>query len=219
MSKNSIFIILSLLLLFILFYKSFWLSIVGVVILGIMNYLYFRKPKDYPLLNKDFIYDPTTNLVSAIYFRHHLTEDFQKAKRNNKPLSILVFDIDHFKEINLNLGFRFGDLLLYEIAQIVTSCLRTSDVLSYFGGDEFGVILADIDKENAVKVGERIRNRLTSSPLTISVDGREEKIHFTISMGGATLTPEMETPLDLLERARLNLEKARRQGGNNFIFE
>ncbi len=216
------FLFLSIILCIFLFIKTFWTSIIGIVLIIIMNFLYYRKLKKFTpksLSSESLIYDPLTGLVNSAYFRHHLTEDFLKAKRKNRPLSILMFDIDHFKDINLNLGYHFGDLLLKEIAQIVSSCIRTSDVFSYFGGDNFGIILNDTDQDCGKKIGERIINKLTSSPIVIKVNKREEKIHFTISMAGASLSSDLETPLDLLNKVRKNLEKAKIQGGNTFIFE
>lgn len=215
------FLFLSIILCIFLFIKTFWISIIGIILLIIMNLLYYRKLKEFvpKSLSEALIYDPLTGLVNLGYFRHHLIEDFLKAKRKDRPLSILMFDIDHFKDINLNLGYYFGDLLLKEIAQIVNSCIRNSDVFSYFGGDNFGIILNDTDQNSGKKIGERIINKLTSSPVTIKVNEREEKIHFTISMAGAYLSPDLETPLDLLNKVRKNLEKAKLQGGNTFIFE
>lgn len=219
--KKLSFLFLSIILGILLFIGSLWSAIIGVILLIFLNFLYFKNLKEEApkLLAENLMYDPITGLVSSIYFRHHLMEDFQRAKRTNKPLSILIFDIDHFKEINMNLGFRFGDLILKEVAQLVNTCIRTSDVFSYFGGDEFAIILTDADSNTGKMIGERITNRLTSSPITISVDDKKEKIHFTISMGGSTLSSDMETPLDLLDKTRQNLERAKKQGGNNFIFE
>lgn len=215
------FLFLSIILCILLFTKTLWGSISGIVLLIIMNFLYYREFKDKisKSLVENLIYDPITGLVNSLYFRHHLTEDFFKAKRTKKPLSLLIFDIDHFRDININLGYRFGDLLLKEIAQIVNSCIRTSDVFSYFGADDFGIILNDADQNVGRMIGERIFNKLTSSPIVISINDKEEKIHFTISMGGCFLSSDIETPVDLLDKARRNLERAKSQGGNTFIFE
>ncbi|MCS7202539.1 MAG: GGDEF domain-containing protein [Dictyoglomus sp.] len=215
------FLFLSIILCVFLFIKTLWASLGGVALLIIMNLLYSKQSREKisKSLSENLIYDPITGLVNSVYFRHHLTEDFLKAKRMNKSLSILIFDIDHFKDINKNLGYRFGDLLLKEVANIVNSCIRTSDVFSYFGADDFGIILNDTDQKRGKMIGERIINKLTSSPIVISINNKEEKIHFTISMGGCSLSSDMETPLDLLDRARKNLEKAKNQGGNAFIFE
>jgi len=79
--------------------------------------------------------------------------------------------------------------------------------------------LYNSDKETAKMIGERIIKKLTSSPLIISIDERRESIHFTISMGGSTLSDNMDSPLELIDKARLNLEKAKRRGGNEFIFD
>ncbi|MCX7942680.1 MAG: GGDEF domain-containing protein [Dictyoglomaceae bacterium] len=215
------FLFLSIILCILLFIKTLWSFVLGIILLIIMNLLYYRESKEKisKSLAENLIYDPITGLVNSVYFRHHLTEDFLRAKRTNKPLSLLIFDIDHFRDININLGFRFGDLLLKEIAQIVNSCIRTSDVFSYFGADDFGIILNDTEQNNGKMIGERIISKLTSSPVVISINDKKEKIHFTISMGGCSLSSDMETPLDLLDRARRNLEKAKNQGGNAFIFQ
>jgi diguanylate cyclase (GGDEF)-like protein len=216
-----LFPLLSIILVILLFQDYDWSSIVGLLIICFLNFLYFKniKREGLNLISEDLIYDPVTNLFSSNYFRYHLMEDFQRAKRTKTNLSLLIFDIDHFKEININLGFRFGDLVLKEVAQLANNCIRTSDVLSYLGGDEFGVILYNSDKETAKMIGERIIKKLTSSPLIISIDERRESIHFTISMGGSTLSDNMDSPLELIDKARLNLEKAKRRGGNEFIFD
>lgn len=103
------------------------------------------------------ITDKLTGLFNRTVIDSLLQIEMDRSNRNNKPLSILVFDIDHFKKINDKYGHDKGDYVLKTVADIVKITLRKSDYIIRWGGEEFLVILPETNLENAINVAEKIR--------------------------------------------------------------
>ncbi len=101
--------------------------------------------------------DPLTGLSNRREFFVRVDEELKRIKRNNGDLSILLIDVDHFKKVNDSYGHDVGDFVLIELAKIITSCLRETDLAARLGGEEFGVFLPDTPMEGAFWVAERIR--------------------------------------------------------------
>ena len=156
--------------------------------------------------------DPLTGLFN----RNHLSVlagSLRSAVARGVPASLMMFDIDHFKRVNDTHGHLAGDRVLVSIAEELTRNARKSDVPCRYGGDEFLVLLADMDAAAAAGVAERLREAVSSTPV---VSG-EQRISVTISVGVAGLEADQPADLDsLVERVDMALYAAK-QGGRDRV--
>lgn len=118
------------------------------------------KEKDY--LKEVAIRDQLTSLYNHNFFYNRLDEEFERAVRYETPLSLIMLDIDNFKQINDTYGHRMGDVVLKEIAAIVRKGVRKTDIVSRYGGEEFSVILPHTMLKGAVEEAERLRDLVAS---------------------------------------------------------
>lgn len=157
--------------------------------------------------------DELTGIWNRRYFRRQLSWECERARTFNVPLSLLLFDIDEFKEINDSFGHVVGDVVLSELCGAVREALRPTDTLARFGGDEFAVILPHTDRARAVTVAERLLARVRS--LTIPTD-EEGAIRCSVSIGLAELEPGDAGATDLIRRADEQLYHSKRHGKNRY---
>lgn len=150
--------------------------------------------------------DGLTGLHNRRSFEEKLKEEFERARRYNLPLSLLMLDADRFKEFNDSCGHPAGDHLLKEIALILKQSARANDLVARYGGDEFAVILPNTDSKVAFHLAERLR-RATKM---LCAEGRP----VTISVGVAAMKPEIQDPHALLVAADNALYDAKRKGRN-----
>jgi diguanylate cyclase (GGDEF)-like protein len=141
--------------------------------------------------------DPLTGLANRRQMIEQLDREFSRARRYQRPLSLLYLDLDGFKAINDHFGHLFGDEVLSNAAVSMRSVLRSTDLLARIGGDEFAVLLPETDLKGAVGVANKLRRALLafSGHLGTAVPT------LTFSAGVAQLLPEDETIDDLLARA------------------
>jgi diguanylate cyclase (GGDEF)-like protein len=158
--------------------------------------------------------DELTGIGNKRWLRRQLPHEVERAQVYNFPLSVLMFDVDDFKEINDRYGHTVGDVVLSEMCGVVRDSLRPPDVFARFGGDEFAVILPHTDIEGARVVAERILNRVRA--VAIAGDD-EEPIRCTVSIGGACYRPG-DSAADLLRRADERLYAAKRSGKNRYTL-
>jgi two-component system cell cycle response regulator len=147
----------------------------------------------------------------VIYDR--LTEELERARRYRYPLTVVLCDLDHFKEINDTYGHLAGDAVLREGAAVLRRCLRTTDLLGRYGGEEFLAVLPQVDLDSACLAAERLRKGLESSPVRLS-SGAEVRI--TASFGVAS-RDELQGPLGtdlLVSLADRRLYEAKAAGRN-----
>ncbi len=157
--------------------------------------------------------DDLTGIWNRRYFRRQLPQEIERARTFNVPLSLLLFDIDEFKQINDSFGHVIGDVVLSELCGCVRETLRPTDVLARYGGDEFAVILPHTDLRGATRVAERILSRLAA--LTIPTD-EEGAIQCSVSIGIAEFRREDTVANDLVRRADERLYLSKRQGKNRY---
>jgi diguanylate cyclase (GGDEF)-like protein len=157
--------------------------------------------------------DDLTGIWNKRYFRRYLPQELERARTFNIPLSLLLFDIDEFKQINDNFGHVIGDVVLSELCGVVRETLRPTDILARFGGDEFAIILPHTDAAGAVAVAERVLRRVRA--LTIPAD-EEGAIRCSISIGIAEFHYNDTTANDLIRRADERLYLSKRQGKNRY---
>jgi diguanylate cyclase (GGDEF)-like protein len=165
--------------------------------------------------------DPLTGIHNRRYFDERLDEEISRSLRENKTLSCLFLDIDHFKQVNDIHGHHVGDMVLQEVAKLIKAQMRHSDVLARFGGEEFAVLLTHTDQHLATEIAERIRQQIDSH--IISLDNKTD-LSVTISIGCTTLDSNDETLVtghasqQLLMRADEALYRSKQQGRNQVNF-
>jgi diguanylate cyclase (GGDEF)-like protein len=153
--------------------------------------------------------DELTNVYNGRHFRARLHEEIERAKRGDRPLSLLVIDSDSLKEVNDRYGHEAGNRHLVAIAQAVQSHVRTSDVVARFGGDEFLVLQPDATPEAAALVAERIRVAVAAARV-VAADGMH--VSGTVSIGVAGYPRSASDEDSLFRSADAALYDAKRHG-------
>jgi diguanylate cyclase (GGDEF)-like protein len=161
-------------------------------------------------LQKLAITDGLTRLYNSRSFYSQLEQEIDRIKRYRHPLTLLVLDIDHFKDYNDKYGHLEGDKVLVRFSQIIRSCLRTNDSAYRYGGEEFTVILPETAGEEARTVAQRIRAALEAEPFTPK-DG--EVVTVTISIGVTEYHPKEELST-FIQRADEAMYRSKRSGRN-----
>ncbi|MEZ4360337.1 MAG: GGDEF domain-containing protein [Kofleriaceae bacterium] len=156
--------------------------------------------------------DSATKLFNKRYFLDRLDGELKFALRHGSALSVLMVDLDLFKQVNDRFGHVAGDAVLANVAQIIARSVRNEDVVARFGGEEIGIILRATELEQAITLAERLR-RLVEGAVTRSDDG--QAIRVTISLGAAGIPSQScDTVPELLNAADQALYRAKRQGRN-----
>jgi diguanylate cyclase (GGDEF)-like protein len=157
------------------------------------------------------ITDPLTGLANRRHFSQRLEEELHRARRLNKPLAVIYIDIDHFKMVNDSLGHTAGDQALRHLGEVCHQTLRDIDFIARVGGEEFIAILIDSDLSQAADAAERLRTKVSDSPVLLN-EGAPKTI--TISLGVAALANTDLHGESLLHRADQALYAAKRNGRN-----
>jgi diguanylate cyclase (GGDEF)-like protein len=162
--------------------------------------------------------DAGTQVFNKQYLQDALATEFKFSKIYGRDLSIIYYDLDHFKIVNDTFGHNAGDMILKDSSLIVKNTIRKDDIQARFGGEEFIIILPNTDAKIAFDLADRIRQSVARHVFKIEVDtGGHKKIveHCqTISVGVAQLTPSMKTPEELLETADKKLYTSKQTGRN-----
>ena len=156
-------------------------------------------------------HDPLTGLPNRMLFQDRLQQAIQLARRNGRQVALIWLDLDRYKQINDTLGHRAGDELLLHLAQRLTASVRASDTVARMGGDEFTIVLGDIQcAADAVKVAEKIMETVA---LPINLGGHEVRI---TASGGISLYPDHGSdPAALIRNADLAMYSAKHSGRKN----
>ena len=160
--------------------------------------------------------DGLTGLFNKKFLVDRLSAEFAYCFRHGVKLSLCMVDIDHFKGINDRWGHVAGDSVLAQISRLVHSASRTEDIVCRYGGEEFVVLLREIDERGAARYAERIRRRVERAEFQfIDKDGNQRSIKATISVGLATLgVTRYATIDDFITAADKQLYQAKRTGRN-----
>ena len=153
--------------------------------------------------------DGLTQLYNRRYFNETLEREVNRCRRYKRPLSLVVFDVDHFKKTNDRFGHVAGDALLRQLAQVVRPRLRREDVFARTGGEEFALVLPEVPLSGAVITAEKVREAVAEA--TFSFD--EDVMPCTVSLGAAELDGA-EEPKDIYARADAALYRAKAGGRN-----
>jgi len=163
--------------------------------------------------------DGLTGLSNRRYFNEYIDTEWRQAIRSREAISLLMVDIDHFKQYNDNYGHLAGDEVLRTVAQTVMGCFRRPrDLAARFGGEEFVVVLPQTANDRLQLLAEKVVRAVEALDLPHRASSVAGKV--TISAGGATTTPRNDTSfLSLVETADRALYEAKRTGRNRAITE
>ncbi|MEW6189074.1 MAG: GGDEF domain-containing protein [Actinomycetota bacterium] len=156
--------------------------------------------------------DGLTEVFNHRYFYEHLEKEMERAERYNRPLSLIMMDIDYFKDYNDVCGHKRGDDVLKQMAKMLIETTRKFDVVARYGGDEFTIILPETDKTEALNIAERIRRDVEQ--YAFSFDDSPEKRYLTMSLGIATYPYDAGNVDELVDGADRALYKAKKRGRN-----
>ncbi len=170
-------------------------------------YYPLRNAGMYQLALRSAYQDPLTQVMNRASMEQALPREIGLAQRHGAPLALLVIDVDYFKAINDNYGHLVGDQVLCKVAQVIQDCLRSTDLVYRYGGDEFVVCLPSTPLACAVAVAERIRQSASSASMGV------EGINVGLTIG-ATDVGAGCTLNSAFERADKALFEAKRRGRN-----
>lgn len=160
------------------------------------------------------ITDPVTLLRNHRFFQDQLKVEVARAIRHQRDLSLIMLDIDHFKDFNDQFGHPAGDRLLRAVGTRLTEAVRNLDTVSRYGGEEFAILLPDTPLERAQLVAERVRSMFANNPFLIS---GEHSTLVTISLGIASCPQHAGTAAALVQVADQALYRAKGQGRNQSV--
>ncbi|SLN28510.1 diguanylate cyclase [Pseudooctadecabacter jejudonensis] len=157
--------------------------------------------------------DPLTELSNRRPFLKNLKTEFARARRTQRPLSVAMIDLDHFKQVNDTYGHAAGDAVLRAVSDALILEFRSIDLVGRLGGEEFAVIFPETDLSGAFTACERLRDVVASTPVEVD----DLLINVTASIGIATLQEESENGMALLEEADARLLAAKSAGRNRVL--
>ncbi|MBB3657588.1 two-component system cell cycle response regulator [Rhizobium sp. BK650] len=159
--------------------------------------------------------DPLTGLSNRRYLDNHLNVLFSRSMARGRPLSVLIADIDRFKQVNDTYGHDGGDQVLKEFANRIRSTVRGADLACRYGGEEFVVVMPDTSPEVAAAVAERLRAAIENTPFLLKLSG--ETLNITASFGISSRIASVITPDQLMRQADLALYEAKNTGRNRVV--
>ena len=167
-------------------------------------------------LRAQAVFDELTGAYNRRFLHEQLKVRLGEARRHQTTVSLILFDLDHFKDVNDSFGHLFGDTVLKGTADLVRRRIRKEDILARFGGEEFAVMLPHTDRLGAAVLAERLRK--SAAGHLHSNGGRSQRI--TISLGVASFPlDEAGSVEELIECADLRLYKAKDSGRNRLVFD
>jgi len=167
-------------------------------------------------LHEASVRDPLTGLHNRRHLLDRLAAELGFCARHGAPLSVVLVDIDHFKDVNDAHGHAIGDQVLVKIGDLLTGSVRIEDLVARYGGEEFVVLAPGIGEQQSVALAERLRETIGETAL----DVQGERIAVTVSAGVAccTVHDERQQPPDLIGLADEAMYEAKRQGRNKVVL-
>ncbi|MCR9189593.1 diguanylate cyclase [Marinobacter flavimaris] len=155
--------------------------------------------------------DPLTGLLNRREMSRVLDEELQRARRYQRPMAVLWVDFDHFKDVNDTYGHAAGDSVLRSISRLLLGSVRSVDSIGRFGGEEFVIVLPEMDLEEAQETAERLRRKVAEEPQPL---GNGEAVPLTISVGVAVYPDHGQTASTLCAAADKAMYLAKDRGRN-----
>lgn len=157
--------------------------------------------------------DGLTGLYNRHYLNAHLGNMVKQATKNDRKFALMIMDMDHFKHVNDTYGHDVGDMVLKQLAGMITRAARATDLAARFGGEEFIILMPETDPTAALGAANRMREIVENTPFVI--DGDNKSIKLTVSIGIANLLESRDSAEWLLKRADEALYMAKNSGRNN----
>lgn len=168
-----------------------------------------------PLLQQEAQSDPKTGLLNARYFNKLALEELERARRFDRPVTVIMADLDLLRNVNNTYGHLAGDSVLQGIAQVIQKTLRDYDLAGRFGGEEFVIVLPETELVDARVAAERVRKAIEETPFHISTS--DTPIRVTMSLGVACFPENGTTLTDLTHEADIAVYQAKLQGRNRVV--
>ncbi|MCP4684325.1 MAG: GGDEF domain-containing protein [bacterium] len=159
--------------------------------------------------------DNLTGLANRRYFLRRLEEEIDRAKRYQRSLGLIIFDLDELKSVNDRYGHQAGDAVIKRIGEVLRLSIRSIDVIARYGGDEFCVVMPESDRATCRQFMDRLQRKIVGSKFRF--DQITTDLVFTISQGGAVFPDHGENSEQLIFAADMALLKAKEAGRNKYI--
>jgi len=157
--------------------------------------------------------DSLTGLLNRRALFESIRQEMARALRHRHELSVIILDVDHFKNVNDRYGHAVGDIVLRHVASVTARAVRGTDVLARYGGEEFVIVAPESDRTQALQLAERIRSTLEASEVSVP----HHRLRVTASLGVSTLRADDREPEQILERADMALYAAKESGRNRVV--
>ncbi len=171
------------------------------------------------VLETENITDSLTKVYNRRYLNRRLAEEVARAKRHTLALSILMIDIDHFKQINDTYGHQAGDAILSMLGKLLMAAFRDEDIVARYGGEEFLVICTNTAIDEAALGAERLRGLLAAHPFEIPDGSGNKPFQISVSIGVAGLGANLDDKDKLVKAADQALFRAKREGRNRVAVD
>lgn len=169
-------------------------------------------------LEQEIITDPLTGVFNRRYLDRRLGEEIVSAQRYKLQLSVLLLDIDHFKQVNDKYGHQTGDQVLITLCKTALEVLRETDVLTRYGGEEFLIMAPHTPLVGAIRLAERVRRHIENHDFGLpKAPDAAHSPKVTVSMGAACFGDAMENTEHLIRVADENLYRAKLEGRNRVV--
>ncbi len=194
---------------------SFWMINPWLIPFAIVPLLLIHRSLAVQKLEVEARVDPKTGLFNARHFTTVFQEELNRAQRFQRPMSLIMADLDLLRDINNTYGHLAGDAVLRGIADVFRREFRAYDVPARFGGEEFSILLPETSPEEALEIADRVRRAVADR--TYEVETSSEPIRATISMGVAAFPRDGSEPNELVHAADVAVYRAKLQGRNRVL--
>src|SRR5256886_3176491 len=194
---------------------AFWETNQWLIPFAIAPLVLVHRSLAVPQLQAEARVDPKTGLFNARHFAAALAEEIGRARRFERPMSLIMADLDLLRDINNTYGHLAGDAVLKGIAEVFRAQLRHYDVPARFGGEEFSILLPETPPDQAMEIAERIRQAVAKR--TFDVETSSEPIRATVSIGVAGYPKDGTDANELIHQADLAVYRAKLQGRNRVL--
>jgi len=196
-------------------FATLWEINTWLIVAAVAPLVLIHRSLNVPALEEEARVDSKTGLFNARHFAAELREELARAQRFDRPMSVIMADLDLLRDINNAYGHLAGDAVLRGIAETFRGALRDYDVPARFGGEEFAILLPETPPERALEIAERIRRTVAATRFEVTTSS--EPIRATISCGVAGFPKDGSDVNELIHQADLAVYRAKLQGRNRAL--